>query len=32
VMYAILIGNALSPLIDQVTQPKVFGEVKGKKT
>ncbi len=31
VMYAILIGNALSPLIDQVTQPKVFGEVKGKK-
>ena len=28
VMYAILIGNALSPLIDQVTQPKVFGEVK----
>jgi electron transport complex protein RnfD len=28
VMYAILIGNALSPLIDQLTQPKVFGEVK----
>lgn len=28
VMYAILIGNALAPLIDQVTQPKVFGEVK----
>ncbi len=28
VMYAILIGNALSPLIDQVTQPKVFGAVK----
>jgi len=31
VMYAILLGNALAPLIDQVTQPKVFGEVKGKK-
>jgi electron transport complex protein RnfD len=31
VMYAILIGNALSPLIDQVTQPKVFGAVKEKK-
>lgn len=25
VMYAILIGNALAPLIDQYTQPKVFG-------
>ena len=25
VMYAILIGNALSPLIDQVTPPRVFG-------
>jgi len=31
VMYAILIGNALAPLIDQVTQPKVFGQVKEKK-
>jgi Na+-translocating ferredoxin:NAD+ oxidoreductase subunit D len=31
VMYAILIGNGLSPLIDQVTQPKVFGQVKEKK-
>jgi electron transport complex protein RnfD len=31
VMYAILIGNALAPLIDQVTQPKVFGEVKAVK-
>jgi Na+-translocating ferredoxin:NAD+ oxidoreductase RnfD subunit len=30
-MYAILIGNALAPLIDQVTQPRVFGAVKGKK-
>lgn len=28
VMYAILLGNALAPLIDQVTQPKIFGEVK----
>jgi Na+-translocating ferredoxin:NAD+ oxidoreductase subunit D len=28
VMYAILIGNALTPLIDQVTQPKVFGQIK----
>ena len=25
VMYAILIGNALSPLISSVTQPKVYG-------
>ncbi|MEW5789458.1 MAG: RnfABCDGE type electron transport complex subunit D [Pseudomonadota bacterium] len=31
VMYAILIGNALAPLIDQVTQPRVFGAAKGKK-
>jgi Na+-translocating ferredoxin:NAD+ oxidoreductase subunit D len=31
VMYAILIANALAPLIDQVTQPKVFGAVKGKR-
>ncbi len=31
VMYAILIGNALAPLIDQVCQPRVFGAVKGKK-
>jgi len=30
VMYAILIGNALTPLIDQVTQPKVFGQIKVK--
>jgi len=28
VMYAILLGNALSPLIDQWTQPRVFGERK----
>jgi len=26
VMYAILIGNALAPLIDQITQPRVFGQ------
>jgi Na+-translocating ferredoxin:NAD+ oxidoreductase subunit D len=31
VMYAILIANALTPLIDQVTQPRVFGEVKAVK-
>lgn len=26
VMYAILLGNALAPLIDQYTQPRVFGQ------
>ena len=31
VMYAILIGNALTPLIDQVTQPKLFGQTRGKR-
>jgi len=31
VMYAILIGNALAPLIDQYCQPKVFGSA-GRKT
>jgi electron transport complex protein RnfD len=25
VMYAILLGNAVSPLIDAVTQPRVYG-------
>ena len=25
VMYAILLGNAATPLIDQLTQPRVFG-------
>jgi electron transport complex protein RnfD len=25
VMYAILLGNAISPLISLVTQPRVFG-------
>jgi hypothetical protein len=30
VMYAILIGNALAPLIDQVTQPRVFGQTQGR--
>ncbi|MBA1331807.1 hypothetical protein QQ73_11940, partial [Candidatus Endoriftia persephone str. Guaymas] len=25
VMYAILLGNAATPLIDQFTQPRVFG-------
>ena len=28
VMYAILLGNALSPLIATVTQPRVFGETR----
>lgn len=32
VMYAILLANALAPLIDQVTQPKVFGQLKVKKS
>ena len=30
VMYAILLGNALTPLIDQWTQPRIFGERKAK--
>ena len=29
VMYAILLGNAMTPLIDQWTQPKIFGQRKG---
>ena len=28
VMYAILLANAATPLIDQYTQPKVFGQRK----
>ncbi|HET7832978.1 MAG TPA: RnfABCDGE type electron transport complex subunit D [Gallionella sp.] len=31
VMYAILLGNALTPLIDQYTQPRVFGTRQEKK-
>ena len=31
VMYAILLGNAATPLIDQLTQPKVFGEARTKR-
>jgi electron transport complex protein RnfD len=31
VMYAILIGNAASPLIAVLTQPRAFGEIKRKK-
>jgi electron transport complex protein RnfD len=31
VMYAILIGNAASPLIAVLTQPRAFGEVKRRK-
>lgn len=30
VMYAILLGNALTPLIDQYTQPRVYGTGKDK--
>lgn len=29
VMYAILLGNALSPLIESVTQPRIYGAKKG---
>jgi len=28
VMYAILLGNAVSPLIDSLTQPRTYGERK----
>jgi Na+-translocating ferredoxin:NAD+ oxidoreductase subunit D len=28
VMYAILVGNALAPFIDQYTQPRMFGTLK----
>lgn len=31
VMYAILLANAASPLIASVTQPRVYGEVRGRK-
>jgi electron transport complex protein RnfD len=31
VMYAILIGNAVSPLIDNVTQPRVYGTSRTRK-
>lgn len=30
VMYAILLGNAATPLIDQLTQPRIFGARSGK--
>ncbi len=30
IMYAILLGNALTPLIDQWTQPRIFGQRKAK--
>lgn len=30
VMYAILLGNALTPLIDRYTQPRVYGTGKEK--
>jgi electron transport complex protein RnfD len=32
VMYAILVANTLVPMIDQYTQPRVFGGVKGAKS
>ena len=31
VMYAILLGNAATPLIDQITQPRVFGQQRASK-
>ncbi|MET0045598.1 MAG: RnfABCDGE type electron transport complex subunit D [Candidatus Thiodiazotropha sp. 6PLUC3] len=31
VMYAILLGNAATPLIDQITQPRVFGQQRADK-
>jgi electron transport complex protein RnfD len=31
VMYAILLGNALSPLIENLTQPRIYGARKGAK-
>ncbi len=31
VMYAILFGNAMTPLIDQLTQPRVFGAQRAEK-
>ena len=31
VMYAILIANAAAPLLDQFSQPRVFGDVRDKK-
>ncbi len=30
VMYAILLGNALSPIISHLTQPRIYGELKRK--
>lgn len=30
VMYAILLGNAITPIINELTQPKIFGAVKVK--
>ena len=32
VMYAILLGNAMSPIIDNVTQPRIFGQRKEAKS
>jgi Na+-translocating ferredoxin:NAD+ oxidoreductase RnfD subunit len=30
-MYAILLGNALTPIIDSLTQPRIYGAVKATK-
>ncbi|HEY9147452.1 MAG TPA: RnfABCDGE type electron transport complex subunit D, partial [Gammaproteobacteria bacterium] len=30
VMYAILLGNAMSPLIEQITQPRAYGHARGR--
>jgi electron transport complex protein RnfD len=32
VMYAILLGNALSPHLDNLIRPTVYGSVKGEKS
>ncbi len=31
VMYAILLGNAVSPIIDNMTQPRIYGAIRQKK-
>jgi len=31
VMYAILLGNAVSPIVDSLTQPRIYGATKEKK-
>jgi electron transport complex protein RnfD len=29
VMYAILLGNAIAPLVENMTQPRIYGAKKG---